>query len=145
MNCYLCRDGCCIMWPCMLWSAYHCAWHFLFVYFVRQCIHWAIPTSARFLLEIFLWRLVIFLRYACRPRTCGWCVILARVHRRMASNSTFCPLSLSREKAQAVSRSKQSSKWPLPENFLAIGGCFERYMYRVTTLGWLKKEYGTHD
>ena len=26
-----------------------CAWHFLFVYFVSQCIHWAIPTSARFL------------------------------------------------------------------------------------------------
>ena len=30
-----------------------CAWHFLFVYFVIQCIHSAIPTSARFLFEIF--------------------------------------------------------------------------------------------
>ena len=25
-----------------------CAWHFLSVFFVSQCMHWAIPTSARF-------------------------------------------------------------------------------------------------
>ena len=34
----------------MAWSAYHCVYgHFLFVCFVSQCIHWAIPTSAKFL------------------------------------------------------------------------------------------------
>ena len=28
----------------MVWSVYSvCAWHFLFVYFFSQCIHWAIP------------------------------------------------------------------------------------------------------
>ena len=40
-------------------------------------------------------------------------------------------------------RSKQSSKGTSPENFVTIGGCFERYtyMYRVTAaLGCLKKE-----
>ena len=48
----------------MLWSACIslCAWHFLLVYFlskpVHKMIHWAIPTSARFLFRIFLWRLV---------------------------------------------------------------------------------------
>ena len=36
-------------------------------------------------------------------------------------------------------RSKQSSNVPSPENFVAIGGYFERYMYRVMALGWLKK------
>ena len=39
---YIGMHGCWIMWPCA------CG-HFLFVYFVSQCIHWDIPTSARFL------------------------------------------------------------------------------------------------
>ena len=46
------------MYVAMLWSA--CAWQFLFVYFVSQCIH-ALRhsyTPARFLLEIFSWRLL---------------------------------------------------------------------------------------
>ena len=47
--CYLCRDGCWIMWPC--YGVHITVWHSLFVYFVSQCIHWAIPASARFLLR----------------------------------------------------------------------------------------------
>ena len=30
-----------------------CAWHVLFLYFVSQCIHWTIPTWARFLFRNF--------------------------------------------------------------------------------------------
>ena len=37
------------MWPC--YGVHITVWHSLFVYFVSQCIHWAIPTSARFLLR----------------------------------------------------------------------------------------------
>ena len=37
-------------------------------------------------------------------------------------------------------RSKESAKAPPPENSLAGGGSFERNSYRVTALGWLKKE-----
>ena len=39
-------------------------------------------------------------------------------------------------------RSKQSSNEPSQENFLTIGGYFEhyKYMYRITVLGWPKKE-----
>ena len=38
-------------------------------------------------------------------------------------------------------RSTPSSKCTRPqENSLATGGCFERNTYRVTALGWLKKE-----
>ena len=33
-----------------------------------------------------------------------------------------------------------SAKCTPQENFLAIGGCSERKTYRVTALGWLKKE-----
>ena len=33
-----------------------CTWHFLFVYFVSQCIHWTIPTSARFLYRNLFYR-----------------------------------------------------------------------------------------
>ena len=35
--------------------------------------------------------------------------------------------------------SRQSSNVPSPDNFMTIGGCFECYTYRVTALGWLKK------
>ena len=31
-------------------------WHSLFVYFVNQCIHFAIPKSARFLFRNLFWR-----------------------------------------------------------------------------------------
>ena len=37
-------------------------------------------------------------------------------------------------------RSKQSSKGPFPENFLATGGYFECNTYCAMALGWSKKE-----
>ena len=53
-------------------------------------------------------------------------------------------LSLLRKKVQAVSpsytQSKAQTAGPSSENFVTIGGCFERYTYCVTALGWLKKE-----
>ena len=36
-------SGCWIMWPC--YGVQITVWHSLFVYFVSQCIHWAIPTQ----------------------------------------------------------------------------------------------------
>ena len=54
---YICRDGYWIMWPC--YGVHFTVWHSLFVCFVSQCIHWFILTSARFLLEILLWRLIL--------------------------------------------------------------------------------------
>ena len=38
--------------------AYHCVHGTSYNYLCTQCIHWAIPTSLDFFLEIFLWRLV---------------------------------------------------------------------------------------
>ena len=35
---------------------------------------------------------------------------------------------------------KTKLKWTSSDNFLATGGFFERYTYRVTALGWLKKK-----
>ena len=63
---------------------------------------------------------------------------------RRKSTSTHCPLSLPRQKVQAVYKSplnsKQSSNEPFLEHFLTIGGYLEHYMYHITVLGWLKKE-----
>ena len=39
--------------------------------------------------------------------------------------------------------SKQNAKAPPQENSLATGGCFECNTYRITALGWLKKERKT--
>ena len=61
----------------------------------------------------------------------------------MASNSQYAlPLSLPRKKAQAevLVTLKASSNGQSSENSMTIGGCFEHYTYRVTTLGWLKKK-----
>ena len=67
----------------------------------------------------------------------------------MASNSQYAlpPQSSPQESTSGKSqlRSKQSSKVPSPDNFVTIGGCFERYTYRVTALGWLKKERKKED
>ena len=41
--------------------------------------------------------------------------------------------------------SKRSSNGPSPENFLTIGGYFERNTYRVTALRWLKKKILSFD
>ena len=136
----------------MLGSAYHWVHWLLVVYFVSQCIHWATPTSARFLFKkSFLWRPVFdqitcnFFQFVirCHQHTCSWCVILTRVHRRTASNSqyTLPPKSSLQESAGGKSQlySKQSSNEPFPKNFPTTGGYFECYMYCVTSLGWLKK------
>ena len=53
--------------------------------------------------------------------------------------STLCPPQSSLQKAHPVTL-KANLKWTIPENFMTIGGCFERYVYCVTALGWLKKE-----
>ena len=85
-----------------------------------------IPTSGRFLLEIFL-------NFACL--LCGAahalavnCASSAHVHRQMASNSyyTLPPRSSPQKNAGGKSslRSKQSTKAPSPENSLATGGSF---------------------
>ena len=90
--------------------------------------------------------LINFFRFVmlCRLRTCGWCIILARVHWRMASNSQYTlPPAFPTKKASGNSqlRSKQLKlKEPSTENFMAIAGFFEHYTYRVMALGWLKKE-----
>ena len=150
------RDGC-WMWPC--YGVYHCACarHFLFVYFVSECnycafMHWDIPTSTiyRFLI---LWRLVSvlflinffqFVMQYC-PHTSGWCVIFARVHQQMASNSQYtlhAPSVFPQESTGSKSQlhSKQSSNGPSPEHFMILGGYFECYMYHIMALGWLKKQ-----
>ena len=108
-HCYLCRDGCWIMYiNCLGMECISlCAWHFLFVYFVSQCIA-MIPTWARFLFrnlfnngDLFLFFLkntvksnivlpfyvVVIMR--CCPCTCSWCIILTHVHRQIASNSQY--------------------------------------------------------
>ena len=63
-----------------------------------------------------------------RPRNCGWCVIRARVHWRMASNNQPPrPPQSSPQKIAGVRsqlRSKRSSNGPSSENFLATGGFF---------------------
>ena len=58
------------------------------------------------------------------------------------TTSILCPLSLPCKEVQAVSPSyaQSKAKKTSQENFMAIGGCFERYTFRVMALGWLKKE-----
>ena len=117
-------------------------------------VHWAIPTSVRFLFRslsletLFCSFLIDIFQFVmrCHLRTCGWCIILAHVavHRWMASNSQYTLSSQSSLQKGTGGKSqlcsKQSSNGPFTENFLTIGGNLERYMYRVTVLGWLKKE-----
>ena len=129
----------------------------LLVYVLRQPVHSCIEPSLHqldFFSEVFLWRLcfcsflidVFQFVMRCHLHTCGWCIILAHVavHRWMASNSQYTlPSQSSLQKGTGGKSqlcSKQSSNGPFTENFLTIGGNLERYMYRVTALGWLKKE-----
>ena len=59
------------------------------------------------------------------------------------TTSTLCPLNLPHKKAQvspSYAQSKAQKDLRSPENFVTIGGCFERYTYHVTALGWLKKK-----
>ena len=139
----------------MLWSAYHCV-HGTSCFCTLSTsafMHWTIPTWGRFLFRnlfmetcfcsFLIKKLQLFVtRY--RPRNCGWCVIRARVHWRMASNNQPPrPPQSSPQKIAGVRsqlRSKRSSNGPPSENFLATGGFFERNTYRVTALGWLKKK-----
>ena len=72
-------------------------------------------------------------------------LILVRTHQQMASNSqcTLCPLSLPAKKqvvSPSYAQSNAQKDHPHTENFLTIGSCFKHYTYRVTALGWLKKE-----
>ena len=110
-------------------------------------MHWTIP---RFLfrksfygdlISFFFDKNLLTICYAVPPTYCGWCI---HVCWQMASNSQYSlpPQSSPQENASGKSqlRSKQRADGPSPESFLTIGGCFEHYMYRVTTLGWLKKK-----
>ena len=138
------------MWPC--YGVHITVCMALLVCVLCQPVHSCIEPSLHgvdFFLEIFLWRLVSVLFWLinvtrCRPRNCGWWVISARVHWRMASYSQYAlpPQSSPQESASGKSQlhSKQSSKGPFPENSLASGGCFEHYTYHVMALGWLKKK-----
>ena len=108
-------------------------------------MHWAIRTWGRFLFRKFGFVSdKSLLTIKCTTHTLAVDVSSAHVCWQMASNSqyTLPPQSLPQENASGKSqlRSKQSSKGPLPENFLTIGGCFECYTYRIKVLGWLKKE-----
>ena len=122
---------------------------------LSQPLHSCIESSlwVNFFLEIFLWRLVsvlfdnnlltlIVTQY--HPCNCGWCVIRARVHWQMASNSQYALPSVFPTKIAGVRLqlcSKQSPKGASSENFLAIGGFFECNTYRNTlALGCLKKK-----
>ena len=67
----------------------------------------------------------------------------AHVHRQMASVIllvyTLPPQSKSAEVMLQLNSTPSVECTP-KENFLATGCCFERNTYRVTALGWLKKE-----
>ena len=101
----------------MLWNVLS-----LFVYFVSQCIHQPIPTFGRFLVS-----------------AAHALAVSAHVHRGEYCASTLPPQSKSAEVMSQL-RSTPSAKCTSQENFLATGGCFEHNTYRVTALGWLKKE-----
>ena len=97
-----------------------CAWYFLFFAFC-QPVHSFIKPSLHGL-DFFFWLFVTW----CRPRNCGLCVMhpCTCVDKWRLTASTLCPLSLPRKEVHA-----QSKPWkgPFPENFVTIGGCFERY------------------
>ena len=155
----------------MLWSGIsQCAWLFLFVYFVSQCLHsWSIPTLAWFLFRNILWRLVSVLFWLlyipcsiivvnynsfwklfwctcsffvmCRcPRTCGWCVILAHAPTNGVQQLVHSAPLIEKRWSYVAVTLKAKFKMLPPENFLATGDCFECNTYHITALGWLKKE-----
>ena len=146
---YLCRDGCWIMWPyhvieCI--SACVHAWAFcLRTLSASACIHALSHPYMGWISfqKSFLWRLVSVLFLVkkfftnhvivtlCRPRTCGWCVIRARVHCRMASTSVF-PARKRKRWVPVILKTKL--KRLIPREIRTIIGCFERYTYRVTAL-----------
>ena len=125
------------------------------VYVLCQPVHSCIEPSLHQLdfIDSFLWRFVsIFfiekyfnnllclllthLQLMCHPShvcTDEW----------LPTASTLCPLSLSHKKSVGGKFqlcSMQNSNGPSSENFVTIGGCFERYTYHITALGWLKKK-----
>ena len=96
----------------------------------------------RFLLEIFLKFLVS--AFLLRATAHALVVDASSVH---AHRDEWCLTVLvhnaSRSKSTEVksqSRSITSSKCTPQENSLAIGRCFKCNIYRITALGWLKKE-----
>ena len=180
-HCYLCRDGCWIMWECMCISL--CGTPCLCTLSASAFIELSL-YQLDFFLETFLWQLVslifdmrseiinfssTFLAQACikwnvlkflvsalfkklfsikfvmwcHPCNHSWCVIHARVLTNGVQQLVHsAPQSSSQKSAGGKSwlRSKQSSNGPSQGNFLTVGGYFERYTYRITVLGWLKKE-----
>ena len=124
-----------------------CAWHFLFVYIASQCIH-ALShpyISLRNLFgDSFLDKFPPNLSHG-----------VAHTHAVDVSSShvcidewrptasTLCLFSLPRKKTHAISPSYAQSKDQnrlSPENFMAIGGSFKCYTYRVRVLRWSKKK-----
>ena len=84
----------------MVWNAYHCVHGTSCLRTLSsQCIRWAIPTPARFFLEIFLWRLaIVSVLFDCY--TYIQCSSINN-----CSNKYFCiahPLSLPRKKIAEV-------------------------------------------
>ena len=78
--------------------------------------------------------------FMCHPRTCSWCIILARATMNGFQWLVHSALSVFPAKGKSKLHSKRSSKWSSPENFLHTGGCFERNTSRVQALGWLEKK-----
>ena len=112
----------------------------LLVCVLFQPVHSCIEPSLHGLdlfLEIFLWRLNLFLDTLIILLLGAAHVIAVDessahvmcIDEWRPTTSILCPLSLPRKKAQAVSLSyaQSKAKKPSPENFIAIGGCFERY------------------
>ena len=117
------------------------------MYFVSQCLHPAIPTSARFLLEIFLNFLFLFFFSVLSKRIVTVNRITSTKCFLTYHNTKWRPTasllkSAPRKSAGVKSelRSKLSTKAPSQEDSLATGGSFKRNTYRVTALDWLKKE-----
>ena len=127
----------------------------LLVCVLCQPVHSCIEPSLHmldFFLEIFYEGLFLFffdknlltIRYVVPPTIAVDASFShVRTDEWLPTASTLCTLSLPHKKsANGKSQlcSKQSSNELSTEIFMAIGGCFELFMYLVTVLGWLKKE-----
>ena len=119
----------------------HVCVEYLFVYFVTQCIHalshpymgW-ISFLKSFYEDLFLFCYAVLpthLRFMRHRSLSGPAKVVGpRENKLPSSQESASGKSVSLIKL----RSKQNSKGTSPENFVASGGCFERYTYRVTTL-----------
>ena len=87
-----------------------CAWHFLFMYFVSQCIHWAIPTSAWFPFRNIFMKISIRIIYTSvyykKWRDVWWCIFWVHMmllcQHKWFENSKFKLLTFSQFPFMAI-------------------------------------------